>query len=161
MTDQGSEYADFIQGELADEEARRSSVNNRAFTSITASGTQFAIATGLLLFLRGKDWLPRHGAAWAFAMSLSLYLISVGLGLLATQSHTTSVASPQTMRSMLTTRWTDHQVDARNSVAAVRVNAIEALREGTEHKTKWLKQSVSAQIAAMTALAVAVVLSSV
>ncbi len=161
MTDQGSEYADFVKGELADEEARRSSVNTRAFTSITASGTQFAVATGLLLFLRGKDWLPRHGAAWAFAVSLSLYLISVGLGLLATQSHKTTVASPETMRTMLTERWMDHQIDARNSVAAVRVNAIEALREGTGSKTKWLKRSVWAQIAAMTALAVAVVQSTV
>lgn len=161
MTDQGFEYADFVKGELADEEARRSSVNTRAFTSITASGTQFAIATGLLLFLRGKDWLPRHGAAWAFAVSLSLYLMSVGLGLLATQSHKTSVASPETMRRMLTDRWTDHQVDARNSVAFVRVNAIEALRQGTGSKAKWLKRSVWARISAMTALAVAVVLSTV
>lgn len=159
MSDQGSEYASFIKEELAGEEARRETVNSRAFTSITASGAQFGIATGLIIFLRGKEWLPRHGAAWVFGVALGLYLLSVVLGLVATRGHRTAVASPATMRRMLTGHWTDGTIDARNVVATIRVKQIEALRYGTDKKVKWLKKSVYVQIAAVTTLAVAVLLS--
>ena len=61
---------------------------------------------------------------------------------------------------MLSDHWTDDIVTARNFVARTRVNSIEALRQGNNLKTRWLKWSVIIQIGAVIFLAVAVLGSS-
>ena len=157
MSDQGSEYAQFIKDELAAEEARRENINTRAFTSMAASGTQFGVATGLVLLLRGQHWLPTRWIVWVYIAALGLYLMSVVLGLFASRSHKTAVTSPATMMAMVHDHWVDPEVDARNAVAVARVYAIAALREGTNTKATWLRRSVLAQILAVVALVAAVI----
>lgn len=160
MSDQGNVYSAFVQSELASEETRRTEINAQIRVAVAASGAQFGLATGLIVFVRGAHYLPDRSWSWLFSVSLALYLLSVAFGLVASRSHKTAVASPETLRRMLSDHWTDDIVTARNFVARTRVNSIEALRQGNNLKTRWLKWSVIIQIGAVMFLAAAVLGSS-
>jgi hypothetical protein len=156
LSDQGDVYSAFVESELAGEETRRTEINSQIRAAVTASGAQFGLATGLIVFVRGAKYLPNRSWSWLFGVSLALYLLSVAFGLVASRSHKTAVTSPATLRRMLSDHWTDDIVTARNFVARTRVNSIEALRQGNNQKTRWLKRSVIIQIGAVIFLAAAV-----
>jgi len=124
---------------------------------VTASGAQFGLTTGLVVFVRGKEYSPDQLWSWVFGAALALYLISVAFGLVASRSHKTAVAALTTLRQMLSNHWTDDSVTAKNFIAQVQVKSIEALREGNNIKARWLKYSVIIQVVAIAILAAAVV----
>lgn len=157
MSDQGEFYGSFVESELLSEQTRRAELNVQARAVVTASGAQFGLTTGLVVFVRGKNYLPDHTWSWLFGTALVLYLLSVALGLVASRSHKTAVAAPETLRRMLSDHWTDGAATARNFVARAQVTSIEALREGNNIKARWLKRSVIIQVGAIAILAAAVV----
>ena len=155
MTDQGDVYTNFIANELAGEIERRGEINSQAARSIVGAGAQFAVVTAVVVFVRGKNYVPgTHWGGWVLCGALVLYLTSVSFALVASRSTRTAVASPQTMRLMLTTRWRDDEVTAKNIVAVAHVNQIENMRRGNDEKARWQKRSVLVQTAAVVALVV-------
>lgn len=157
MTDQGLAYSSFIAGELAREEARRADINTQARAVMTASGALFGLATAAVLFVRGSSYVPPGSWSWLFVLAMTLYLLSAATGIMASRSHKTAVPAPQTLSHMLRDHWTDDNVTALNFIAQIQVKAIEALREGNNCKTRWLKRSLWVQIAAVVVLTTAVV----
>jgi len=81
LSDQGEFYGSFVESELLSEQTRRAELNVQARAVVTASGAQFGLTTGLVVFVRGKNYLPDHTWSWLFGTALVLYLLSVALGL--------------------------------------------------------------------------------
>jgi hypothetical protein len=157
MTVQGAAYTAFVESELTDEITRRTNINDHARTAITSAGAQFAIVTALVVFVKGADYAPAHAATLSYGAALVLYLVSVTAGLAATRTHKTPVAAPEFLEAMLDDHWTDDDTTARNIVARARIKQIVGLRQGNNIKTRWLKRSLAAQIAAILALTAAVI----
>ena len=126
---------------------------------IAGSGALFAVATALVVFVRGKNYQPDRHWSWLFGLALVAYLLSAGTGLVASATHKTLAASPATLRTMLGEHWIDYEITAKNYVSHAKVNQIEGLRQGNNTKTKWLKRSLVLQVLAVAALGLAVVLS--
>jgi hypothetical protein len=159
LSPQGDVYSTFVASELGDENQRRENINTQAGRVIAGSGALFAVATALVVFVRGKNYQPDPHWSWLFGVALVSYLLSVGTGLVASATHKTPAASPGTLRTMIGEHWTDNEISAKNYVAYAKINQIEGLREGNNTKTKWLKRSLVLQVLAVAALGFAVVLS--
>lgn len=85
-----------------------------------------------------------------------MLLVAILLGLLAYASRRYDIASVDTFRLMISTHWTDHETDARNSVATAGVTTIESLRPVVDRKARLVVWAFYLQLSALLGLAVTV-----
>lgn len=154
MSDQGTEYADFIQDQLTHEYDRRDSVNGRAVTAMTSAAGLVTVVLAVVAVARGRDYtLSGAGLSWLVIALLAL-LFSAVLGVLAGINWRYDVTSVDTMRAMLTEHWTDTEVAARNITAYCDVVTINSLRRGTNIKFRFLVAAALAQVTAILSLSI-------
>lgn len=153
---QGDVYSVFIESELAAEESRRTEINTRASAASGSAGVQLALATALVIFLRGQDFVPDRSTSAIYVVALVLYLASIVCGLLAARSYPAEVAPASLLHTIVQDRWSDSSTTAKASVAHMQAKSIAKLRDSNKKKTDWLQQSFTVQIVAILVLVVAV-----
>jgi hypothetical protein len=158
LSGQGDAYAAFIESELTREHDRRDKINSQSTGVVTGSGALLTLSTGLLAFLKGKEYVPRSHSSWLFAIALAMYLTSAILGLLAATSRNYKVATSGTLSAMLGKHWTDSEITAKNNVATLKIRSLASLRSGNNTKANLLLAAVLVQVSAVAVLAVALYL---
>lgn len=123
---------------------------------VTTSGTFVTLVFAISAFVLGKDHAPSGGARWATVVALGLFVVAGILGIVGNALWSYDVASGDTLREMITNpHWKDSEVDARNVVATANVKTVETLRSGSDTKATIITVALGFQVAAITALAVA------
>jgi len=159
MTDQGSEYANFIQAALSREYTARDLVNSRAGTSITSATGLVTLTLAVVAVFKGQQYTLHGGALAALTAALICLFGAGALAVLAGINWRYTVASTATMHMMLAQpHWLDDEVDARNQVAYTNVETIDTLRHGTTIKYRLLLAAWCAQVAAIIALSTTVLI---
>jgi hypothetical protein len=149
-SDQGTQVAAFIDGQVSVENARQESLNSRAATALTG-------ATGLvtLILAVGAYFVGNKASAtalmWLTAAMIAL-LLSAACAVVASWPWHARVLSTNTMRDMLTEHWQSTETSARNFTSQANVTLIESLRASSRTKTYFLVLAGVLQALAVTAL---------
>jgi hypothetical protein len=153
MSEQGKQYATFIEAQLRAEDERRSSVTSRAGSALTGATGLVTLVLAVVAVLLGKDF-TLSGPAKAFLVAaLFALLLSGCCAVLAGVAWSFVTPKPKTLQEMLQSHWTDSEVTARNNTAYCDLTTLLSLRHGTRIKFRFLTAAAVCQIAAIAALA--------
>jgi hypothetical protein len=156
--EQGSQFAAFIEDELAQEHSRREAVNTRAAVAITSSTGLVTVVLAVIAVSKGKDLTLKGWPLFTLAAALVCLLCAALLAIVASMTWRYKVASIVGLRQMVGSRWGSTEATARSVVAQARVKAIETLRQGNGTKYRWLLTSAYCQAAAILFLGVTAVI---
>jgi hypothetical protein len=157
VSDQGKNYAAFIENELKAERDRRTAYDSRGQSLVTTSGALVTLLGGLAALVRTSTVvrLPTP-ALITVSIALILFVCAAACGIIAGWNRHYAVATVTTMQRMTIDHWKDEEVDARNNVARVQLRTVDTLRKANEFKVQWVSIGLVVQVAALTVLAVAV-----
>lgn len=158
VPEQGETYAGHIAAQLAAERERRKNLDARGLAMTTTSAAFVGLTVGLATLVVGKDPVVSAPAAVVVVLSLLAFVGAAVLGLVANAMREHEVTSGSTMVEMVTSHWTDDEVDARNQVAALDLSTVESLRTGSNSKAGTLRSAAVLQLVAVLLLVLAVVL---
>jgi hypothetical protein len=154
MSEQGTNYAAFIEAELKAEHARRDSVNSRAATVLTSSAGLVTLALAVFAVIVGKDFILTGSAKTLLVLALAALLCSAACAVVAGFPWRIKLAKPSTLREMIGKKhWGDSEVTARGVAAYTNLEVIESLRPGTNIKFGWLLAAGIFQVVAVAMLA--------
>ena len=155
MSDQGVTYATFIEAELKLEYERRTTLDARGLAIVTTSSGVITLLLAVAVLFLGKDFELGPEAKWAVVGALALFLIAALFGLLANAARLYEVTHSDTLKEMTQAHWVDDEVDARNVCSYRNVVTLASLRDGNNDKSRQVSIAFWFQLAAITALAVA------
>jgi hypothetical protein len=160
VSDQGKTYAAFVESELENERERRTAFDGRGQTLVGVCGSLVTLMTGLITIATaagGELDLSSVGKTLLFG-ALATLALAAACGIAAGWNYLYDAPTATTLERMLTSHWTDDEIDARNHVAAAQVWTLDALRRGNNRKARWIGMGQIALLAALAELAVTVAL---
>jgi Na+/melibiose symporter-like transporter len=158
-SEQGSQFAAFVQDELAQEYSRRETVNSRAAVAITSSTGLVTVVLAVIAVVRGKDFTLKGWPLFTLVAALICLLGAAVLAVLAGMAWGVyKVASVADLRKLVGPLWTSTEVTARSTVAQARVEIIDTLRNGNNKKFRLLLASAWFQVGAIIFLAASAVI---
>jgi hypothetical protein len=124
---------------------------------LTTSGGMVTLlaAIGALVGFDQNFTLPTAAVPFLI-IALASFSIAAGCGITANRAVSGEVIDVDSLRTMRTKHWEDHEVDARNFVTHININMINSLREGSRKKADWLFIGHWSQLAALAALSVTI-----
>lgn len=149
MSEQGKQYAAYVEAELKAEFGRRESVNSRSATALTGSAGFVTLILAVFAVLIGKDFTLAGGAKLSLALALFALLAAGVCAVVAGFPWRIKLTKPATLHKMVGDHWTDSEVDARANAAYANVVILESLRPGTNIKFKFLLAAGVCQILAV------------
>jgi hypothetical protein len=160
VADEGFEvYADFTQAQLATEEARKASLEQRGLAIVSVSGVMATLGFGsLALTTRAAPGnLPGAGAVLLF-VGAAAFLIAAGLALAMNAPLRHKAVSPATVKKEIREHEHDDRKTALVWVTATRINLLDATRRSNNLKALLFMAAMIAEIAGIAALGSAVCL---
>ncbi|CCH31980.1 hypothetical protein ABZ816_26900 [Actinosynnema sp. NPDC047251] len=150
----GSVYADFMQDQLAAEETRKNSLEQRGLAVITSCGALAAFGVGALALFRQRDAIPLSAAAVCLLVggAVTLVLGAIGgLGVNAPLRHRS--ANPLVLADTMREHWEDDDATARARVTATRARLLESLRRANDRRALVLLSAMTAEALGVAMLA--------
>ncbi len=154
VDDQGTTYAAFVDKALAAEVERRTSLDTRALNVLTTSSGLVTLLLALVVLITGQPYEVSNRGARGVAISFVFFLASATFGLVANKLWSYEVANAATLKRLLSDRWKDDEVDARNVCAAINVGTITTLRAGSNKKASLIELAFFCQLLAIASLVV-------
>jgi hypothetical protein len=159
LNDGGAKYAAFVEQELRAERDRRSSLDARAQSFVTASGTLVTLSAAIGAFVSSrKDYVVPSVAQFPLIITVTLFTITLILAILATFNFAYQVADRRTLEGMPRDHWNDEEGTALRNVVALNVTTVLTLRHGNNQKVAFLLAALVAQLIALTSLGLTVYL---
>ncbi|MCX2929265.1 hypothetical protein ORI20_03190 [Mycobacterium sp. CVI_P3] len=156
MSDQGKQYAAFIEAELKAEYDRRNGTNTRAAGALTGATGFVTLVLAVYAVLLHKDF-TLSGAAKCWLISALMALLGAGiLAVAAGLPWRYKATAPATLRYFLRESWEDSEVTARGRTAYCNMVVLHSLRLGNQIKTAFLIGAAVAQVVAIFSLALSV-----
>lgn len=157
----GTTYQEYIQRQLSDERERFSSLEDKANSLISGSGTlvTLILAIGALATDRTTDTLNAGMRASAIC-SLVLFVLAAIAGLSAIRTRKYSVPTADALDDMRKREdvWARAEPAARGIVIQFDISTIRTLREVNNDKAWWVARGRLMQVLAVAALTVAAVI---
>lgn len=158
--DAGSVYADFIEKELDDQRASKTSMEQRAVAVATTSGVLVTLLLGFTSISRKQDGglhIPSSAHLW-FYLALGALVVAVVAALFAKipLRHAYEGSTPEGLYETIKSHWDDSATDARRRVAATRIKLFRSYQRGNTFKGKMLGLAIASEAAAVGFLAVAI-----
>jgi hypothetical protein len=159
VSEQGRTYLAFIEGELKAERERRVAYDARGQALVTTSGALVTLLAGLAAVVKGGTTAQvSPGTVTVVVLALVLFVCAAGCGIVAGWNRHYALATYGTLHRMLDEHWTDDEVDARNHVATLHSLTVHTLRRANAFKAAFVSAGLVAQVLALVALGVSVVL---
>lgn len=156
MSDQGKQYAAYIEAELKAENELRSSINTRAGSAITASTGFVTLVLGVFAVFLGKDY-TLSGTAKVFVVGAVMALLAAAFcALIAGLPWRYKYTLTSTLLDFVNDDWGDDEIDARNKTTYCNVIVLDSLRVGSATKVRFLIAAGVFQILAVAFLGLAV-----
>lgn len=153
----GSIYAEYIKGQLARQDERKTSLERRGVNVITTSGVLVSLLFGLTTVLTGADnyQLPPGTKPWIYSALICFVLAAIG-GIVTNIPMLYSGVRPDGLKAATQNNWGDSAETANLRVASTDVNLIATAQKLNSIKGWVLLGAVVAQMAAVVSLAFAV-----
>lgn len=158
MADQGTVYAGFIETELQGEQDRRTAHEARGSAIVSTSSGFVTLIFAVAAIVLGGDYQFTDASIPFIVLVLVLFVASGIAGLLANKLYNYDVPKTQTMKTMLSTQWTDTETTARNNTSWLRLATLTTLRIGNNKKANSIVWGQAFQLAAIVLLLVTVVI---
>jgi hypothetical protein len=158
MPDRGSTvYSEYITEQIAEQDARKESVEKRGLSVITTSGTLVSLLFGLVAVLTGADnySLPTGAEPW-LAMALVFFLIAALAGIVTNMPLLYLAVEVPELKSLLDSFWADGPEIAEKRVAATQLKVLARARSMNGMKGWILVGAVASELVAVAALALAI-----
>lgn len=150
-------YAAYIRDQLNDQEARKSSIEQRGVAVITTSGTLVSLLFGLAAVLTGVQHyqLPSGAESWLYAAMVAF--VAGAIGGIATNLPLFYIGvRASELRGAVKNRWTDSIEDAEQRVAATEVKVLARAKALNTIKGFVLLGAISAEVIAVIFLSLAI-----
>ncbi len=154
MSDQGTTYAAYIEAALKAESDRRTSLDSRALAVVSTSSGLLTLLFALTVLITGDKFRVSTQGARGVAVSLLFFMAAAVTGLFANKLWPYDVADVGTLRRLITDRWKDDEVDARNVCAAINLATVSTLRDGSNKKASLIELAFVFQLMAIAALVI-------
>jgi hypothetical protein len=158
LADRGSAiYAQYIKDQLTEEDARKESIEKRGLAVITTSGTIVSLLFGLVAVLTGaKEFkLPAGAEPWLGA-ALIAFVIATFAGLLTNMPLLYLGVKAKELKLAVADLWDDEPKVAEKRIAATHVKVLTRAKSLNAAKGWILVGAVTAELAAVIFLALAV-----
>lgn len=152
-----SVYADYIKEQLADQDSRKSSIEQRGVAVITTSGTLVSLLFGLVAVLTGIEGyeLPDGAKSWLNGAMVAFVVAAIGGIATNLPLFYIGVRADQ-LDGAVKRRWNDSLEDAEQRVAATRVKVIARATRLNTIKGFILMGAISAEVIAVIFLTLAI-----
>lgn len=153
----GSIYATYIKDQLSDQNSRKDSIEKRGIAVITTSGTLASLLFGLAAVLTGVQHyhLPAAAESWLFAAMIAFVVGAIG-GIATNLPLFYIGVRPSELQGAVKNRWRDSVEDAEQRVAATQVKVLGRAKMLNTIKGFVLLGAISAEVAAVIFLSVAI-----
>jgi hypothetical protein len=159
MTTAGEDYSAFVEAQLAEERATKTSLEGRGITVITTSGGLVTLLFGLVaLATKGAQTYTLPDAATKLLIAAAALLTVAGVfGLLTNWGLSYREASVEGLRDLLDRDWTAAEPAGQRDVAATTIDILQASRDNNAAKARMLRVAMGMEIAGVLAVALAAV----
>jgi hypothetical protein len=157
VSEQGKEYANFIEKQLQAEEARRSSVVTRGGAAVASAAGLVTLVLAVFAVFLGKDFQASGFVAIALGVAVLALLASALCGVVIISPWKYGYAEVDSLRALTGSEWGTSEEDARKTTANANIATLEKLKSGTDTQVVWLTAAGVSQLIAVAALAVATV----
>ena len=156
--DDGNVYATYINSLLDHEQDRKTALEGKASAVISTSGVLVTLLFGLVAVVTGaKDFkLPEASRPWLIA-AIVLFVVATGLGIV-TANVPVPYGSATFQACQLEQAWSQPVSAARANVAKAQLALIPIASRKNDLKVKLVISATLAELLALVALAVAVIL---
>jgi hypothetical protein len=150
-------YADFIKEQLAAQDARKASLEQRGLAVITTSGALVTLLFGLtaLTVAREATYDIPGTAATFLLFALGFFLLAAVSGLLTNLPRGYEATTVEGLREGVRNRWGDDEATASRRVAHTRLNVLASAKSVNKQKGYLLVAGMVLEIIAVTLVAVA------
>lgn len=156
-SEQGKQYAAYIEAELKAEYDLRSSINSRAATALTGSTGFVTLVLAVFAVLIGKHDFELTGCAKGYLVAAVMALLAAAIcALMAALPGKFQYALTSTLQELLGPRWGDDEIDARGVTAYCNMVVLDSLRVSNDVKVKYLIAAGICQIIAIAMLGLGV-----
>jgi hypothetical protein len=160
MSDDGGVYADFIEKELEDQRASKTSMEQRSVAVVTTVGVLVTVLFGFVTLKRNSKapfHIPHSARLWFYG-ALVAFVAAVISSLAVTMPRRRAYRSPtpDALDEIVKTRWQDSASLASQRVAATRVVVLRSYLYGNRKKGIALGAAVFFEVAGVLLLAIAI-----
>ena len=150
-------YAAYIRDQLSDQDARKSSIEQRGIAVITTSGTLVSLLFGLVAVLTGADryQLPGGAESWLFA-AMIFFVVAAVAGIVTNLPLWYIGVKAGDLRSAVKQKWADAPSVAEQRVAATNAKVLERAMQLNTAKGFILLVAITLEVVAVVCLAGAV-----
>jgi hypothetical protein len=153
MSEGGAKYATFLEQELKAERDRRTSLDARAQSFVTASGSLVALLAALSALIGSrKDYTVPSSAHIPLLCTVALFWFTLMAAILATFNFKYDVAKAPTLEQMPREHWRDDESTAMRNIAAINVSTVLTLRYGNNKKVTLLLTAFVGQLLSLACL---------
>lgn len=154
----GSVYAAYIKQQLAAQEARKASIEQRGVGVITTSGVLVSLLFGLTTVLTGADnyQLPDGAKPWLFASMIAFVTAAIAGILTNAPLYYSGVKTADLQKAVKGKIWNDPAAAAEQRVAATDVKVLATAKSRNTFKGFVLLAAVTLQIVAVLCLSLAI-----
>lgn len=165
-SDHGKQYAAYIESQLQSEEARRSSITERAQSRLTSAGGLVTFVLAVFAVFLGKDFQLTGCATLSLCVAVVALLLGAFCAVRAGSTWGYGRGDPATIKTKYlgdkwskaqSTRWVDSEDRARWEVAWVNVRTLDVLATETNKQVKWLGAAGALQLISIIALVVSTI----
>jgi hypothetical protein len=154
----GEAYGQLIDDQLAEERARKTSIEQRGVGVITTSGALVTLLFGLsALATKSQSFVLSDPARWTLLIAVVLFLAASVLGLATNWALSYFEVTVPSMRTLVEPEgWSEEATEAARQAAEARVDIIESFRSNNQMKGWMLRAAMGVEILAVATLAVSV-----
>jgi beta-lactamase class A len=155
----GDVYAPLIEAMLAEEGARKASMEQRAISVITTSGALVSLLVALAAFLLGKNttFHANTPSKYTLVGAVVLFVAAAILALLVNDPAAYRSFGPNDVKLMLAT-WSSDAETARKQISTAQNDFAELAIQKNNRKARLLQAAVVCEVLGVCAVALAVIL---
>jgi uncharacterized membrane protein YcjF (UPF0283 family) len=150
-------YAAYVASQVASQEARKSSFEQRGLAVITTSGVLVSLLFGLTAVLTGAAGYHPPGAARVpILAALFCFIVAAVAAITTNLPQLYRGVTAEALKKQIEEQWEDTGTEARRAVAFTELDVLARAKEQNHKKGEALALAIRAEIAAVYFLAVAV-----
>jgi hypothetical protein len=154
-----SVYADFVQEQLAAEETRKTSLEQRGLAVITSSGVLAALGFGALALAKRGEAVPLPGPSPVLLVAGAVALLVAAVLALSTNAPLRHRAiNPSAMKRTLREHASDEETKALIRVASTRIGLLGPVRHGNDMKAAICLAAMAAEVLGVALLGITICL---
>jgi hypothetical protein len=152
-----SVYGAYVAAQVASQEERKRSFEQRGLAVITTSGVLVSLLFGLTAVLTGAAGyhLPHASRGWILA-ALACFVLAAIAAILTNLPLNYSGVTADALKKKIVEHWGDSAAEAEREIALTNVKVIRRAKHRNKLKGQALVFAIAAEIAAVLCLAVAV-----